>query len=127
MPRTAGAPPASGDVAGEASARPDLSVLKRYFTEAQQLTQAARTHSLTAIDYYDSDQFTREYLQALEERSQPPITLNRIKPAINGIIGITEKSRSDPRCRPRATKWSDAWSVRRCTRWAGTPSSSQRI
>jgi len=80
---------------------PDLAKLKRYFTESEQLTQEARRNSLAAIDYYDSDQFTREELVKLQERGQPAIVINRIKPAINGIIGVTEKGRSDPRAWPR--------------------------
>jgi hypothetical protein len=40
-------------------------------------------------------------LHKLAQRSQPPIVINRIKPAINGIIGVTEKGRSDPRAWPR--------------------------
>jgi len=79
----------------------DLMRLKRYFTEHEQLTYAARRNSLTALDYYDSDQFTREELAKLRERGQPPIVVNRIKPAINGIIGVSEKGTSDPKCWPR--------------------------
>ena len=80
---------------------PDLPTLRRYFTESEQLTQAARRNSLQAIDYYDSDQFTAQEKAKLAERNQPAIVINRIKPAINGIIGVTEKGRSDPRCWPR--------------------------
>jgi hypothetical protein len=80
---------------------PDLARLKRYFTESEQLTQEARRNSLRALDYYDSDQFTREELLRLHERGQPAIVINRIKPAINGIIGVTERGRSDPRAWPR--------------------------
>jgi hypothetical protein len=80
---------------------PDLNRLKRYFTEHEQLTYEARRNSLTAIDYYDSDQFTREELAELHARGQPAIVINRIKPAINGIIGVTERGRSDPKAWPR--------------------------
>ncbi|MGI8839963.1 MAG: hypothetical protein ACR2F8_04130 [Caulobacteraceae bacterium] len=80
---------------------PDLARLKRYFTEARDLTVDARGNSLIAIDYYDSDQYTGAELAKLAARNQPPIVINRVKPAINGIIGITEKGRSDPRAWPR--------------------------
>jgi hypothetical protein len=80
---------------------PDLARFKRYFLEHEQLTQASRKNSLVAIDYYDSDQFTREELKILDDRGQPAIVINRIKPAINGIIGVTEKGQSDPRALPR--------------------------
>lgn len=75
--------------------------LKRYFTEAETLTYQARKNSLAAQDYYDSDQYTREELVKLHERGQPAIVINRIKPAINGIIGVVEKGQSNPRAWPR--------------------------
>lgn len=92
--------PREDDVA-RANGSPSLAKLKRYFTEARDLTQQSRTNALQAIDYYDSDQFTSADLAKLHSRHQPPIVINRVKPAINGIIGVTEKGRSDPRCWPR--------------------------
>ena len=108
IPPSAGASPTRSTDAGETPALPDLTTLKRYFTEAESLTQAARANSLRAIDFYDSDQLTATELKALDDRGQPAIVTNRIKPAINGIIGVTEKGRSDPRCRPRAPGDDDA-------------------
>ena len=80
-------PVASGDDFGNSATEstPDLAKLKRYFTESEQLTQEARKNSLSAQDYYDSDQFTRQELNALNERAQPAIVINRIKPAISSI------------------------------------------
>jgi hypothetical protein len=63
---------------------PDLAKLKRYFTEARQLTEVARTKSLQAIDYYDTDQLTPYEIEALRKRRQPTIAINRISPAIGG-------------------------------------------
>lgn len=80
---------------------PDLARLKRFFTEARDLTAEARAASLNAIDYYDTDQFTRADMAKLSARNQPAITINRIKPAINGIVGVAERGRSDPRAWPR--------------------------
>ena len=79
----------------------DLPKLKRYFDQARDLTYDARNNSLVAQDYYDSIQFTGPQLKVLAERNQPPLVINRIKPAINSLIGITEKGRSDPKCWPR--------------------------
>ena len=79
----------------------DLATMKRYFMEARDLTAVARTESLEAIDYYDTDQYTKEELEKLARRHQPTIVINRLKVAINGIIGVTEKGRSDPRAWPR--------------------------
>jgi hypothetical protein len=106
-------PDASGGLTGSpsesaATELPDLMRLKRYFTEHEQLTYEARRNSLTAIDYYDTDQFTREELAKLRERGQPAIVINRIKPAINGIIGVSEKGQSDPKAWPRNPQDADA-------------------
>ncbi|MGI9170758.1 MAG: hypothetical protein ACR2FH_11405 [Caulobacteraceae bacterium] len=86
----------------------DLAKLKRYFTESRDLTVDARTNALLAIDYYDGDQYTAGELRKLAARNQPPIVINRIKPAVNGIIGITEKGASNPRAWPRGPADADA-------------------
>lgn len=93
----------------ESAASPaDLSRLKRYFTEAEHLTADARAKSLQCIDYYDSDQYTRAELAKLAERGQPAIVINRIKPAINGMVGVIERSRTDPRAWPRNPQDADS-------------------
>jgi hypothetical protein len=80
---------------------PDLARLKRYFSEHEQLTADSRGHSLQASDYYDGDQYTPQDRREMAERGQPAIVINRIKAAINGIIGVAERGRSDPKCWPR--------------------------
>lgn len=80
---------------------PDLARMKRLFSEARDLTQVARSESVEDIDYYDSKQWSAAELQALRERHQPDIVINRIKPAINGIIGVTVKAKSQARAFPR--------------------------
>jgi hypothetical protein len=79
----------------------DLEKLKKYFSEAAYKTKDAREASLVALDFYDSDQYDAKELRALVKRHQPPVVINRIKPAINGIIGVVERGRSDPRAWPR--------------------------
>lgn len=39
--------------------------------------------------------------EMLRQRGQPQIYTNRIRPAINGILGVLESSRSDPQAYPR--------------------------
>jgi hypothetical protein len=98
----------SADIGLDQTQPADLAKLKRYFAEARDLTFVARTNSLLAQDYYDSDQFTPDQKKILEDRRQPPVIVNRIKPAINGILGVTERSRSDPRAWPRQPLETDA-------------------
>ena len=97
-------PSAEGARAGTAS----LDKLKRYFAESAYKTKEARQNSLTCLDYYDSDQFTSAERKVLADRKQPDITINRIKPAVNGIIGVVERGRSDPKAWPRNPGQEDA-------------------
>lgn len=83
---------------------PDLARMKRLFSEARDLTQVARSESVEDIDYYDSKQWSPHELQALRDRRQPDIVINRIKPAVNGIIGVTVKAKSQARAFPRTPK-----------------------
>lgn len=54
-----------------------------------------------ARHYYHNDQWTREELLELKKRKQAPITWNRISRKINGIVGLVERTRQDPRAAPR--------------------------
>lgn len=54
--------------------------------------------------YYHGIQYTGEQLAVLRRRHQPPLTWNRINRKINGIIGLVERMRSDPKALPRALK-----------------------
>jgi hypothetical protein len=102
--------PAESGAKGEpdSTGSADLEKLKRYFAEAAFKTLDARQRSLAAIDYYDSDQYTPEELAALRKRKQPPIVVNRIKPAVNGILGVTERGRTEPRAWPREPDKTDS-------------------
>jgi hypothetical protein len=80
---------------------PDLSRLVRMVTESQSLTADARTQSLTDIDYYDGHQWTAAEKAELAKRGQPDIVINRTRAAVNGILGVTEQGKSEPRAFPR--------------------------
>jgi len=75
------------DAGSAAIEAPDLAKLKRYFAEARDLTEVARTNALLAIDYYDSEQIAPTERAELLRRRQPPIVVNRVKPAIQPIGG----------------------------------------
>lgn len=78
-----------------------LARLKRMFSDYQSLTNTARSESAMDVDYYDSKQWSAQELTALARRGQPDLVINRIKPAINGILGVVERGKSDPRAWPR--------------------------
>jgi len=64
-------------------------------------TQERRKKSELNFKYYDGDQFTSDELSKLEERGQPDVVINRFRVAINGILGVVSRSRTDPRAYPR--------------------------
>jgi hypothetical protein len=89
----------------------DVERLKRMFSESQDLTQEARSESQTDIDYYDSKQWSDDEKRALADRKQPPIVINRIKPLVNGIIGVIQRGKSEPRAFPRTPTDEDSSDV----------------
>ena len=46
---------------------------------------------------YHGDMWTSEQLRVLRERRQPPQTWNRIARKVNGIVGLLERMRGDPK------------------------------
>lgn len=51
-------------------------------------------------DYYDGNQLSPETVEKLQERGQPPLITNLIKPTVDTVLGMEAKSRSDWRVRP---------------------------
>jgi len=61
------------------------------------LAEQARKETQIDVDYYHSQQWTATEKSILNDRKQPAITFNRIKPAVNGIIGVIERGKTDPK------------------------------
>lgn len=55
----------------------------------------------TARHYYHGDQYTAAELKALKARKQPIVTTPRLTKKINGIVGLLERLRQDPKAYPR--------------------------
>ena len=51
--------------------------------------------------YRHGVQWTSEQVKALNDRKQPVVTYNRIGRKIDGIVGLTERLRQDPKAYPR--------------------------
>lgn len=82
----------------------DVAALKKQFSEWQSLTQDGRQENLIEIDYYDGKQLTSGEKLTLSKRGQPDIVINRIRPAVNGVLGVVERGKSEPRAFPRTPK-----------------------
>jgi hypothetical protein len=54
--------------------------------------------------YYHGAQWSAEDIRTLRARRQPIITFNRINRKINGIVGLVERVRQDPKAYPRTPK-----------------------
>lgn len=79
----------------------DLHRLKKLYNEAREDTRESRQEADLAFDYYDNKQWTSAQIRALRKRKQPEIWINRIAPAVNGILGVLEQGQGDPRAFPR--------------------------
>lgn len=87
--------------ATDTSTTPDLAQLKKMLDDHRTATADARSHSVVDIDYYDTKQWTPAERRALKKRKQADLTDNCIKPAINGILGVTQRGKSVPTAYPR--------------------------
>jgi len=71
-------------------------------------TEDARELSQKCRDYYDHKQWTPQEAQRLRQRKQAPIVVNRIKPKVEGMVGLYELRKSDPKAFPRTRKHEEA-------------------
>lgn len=83
------------------SYKPELATLKRMFEDARDQTYDARKDALIDQDYYDGYQWTAEERATLRKRLQPDLVFNRVRPAINGTLGVIKQGATDPRAYPR--------------------------
>jgi hypothetical protein len=77
-----------------------LDTYKRLFQEARDLTQTAREYAKRHRRYYDG-KIDEKLQKALRRKRQPDFTINRIRPGIEGMVGVVERGKSDPRAWPR--------------------------
>lgn len=82
-------------------AKGKLSQYKRWFEEARDLLADARREAETDRDYFDGKQWTPEEKAALQRRKQPAQTYNLVKVAVNGMVGVVERTQTDPKAWPR--------------------------
>lgn len=89
----------------------NLERLKRLYRESKDATNEARQDAEESQDYYDNKQLSPAQIKALRARKQPEIWINRIAPAVNGILGVLEGGQGDPRAFPRTNEDNDAAEV----------------
>jgi len=67
-------------------------------------TDFGRRLSQQSRDYFDGRQWTANEERKLRARRQAPIVVNRIKPKVEGLVGLYELRKSDPKAYPRTKK-----------------------
>lgn len=78
---------------------PELPIekLREMAETAAVLTSEARTASERDRDYYSGHQWTAAELAELKRRKQPVVTINRVQRKVDAMVGIEQRSRTDPR------------------------------
>ena len=101
-PTQAQTPLPDDDYAGDAPSPEDdgaldVTELRKQFTDYVTIKQTEIREARTALRYYHGDQWTKEQLDTLQARGQPAITFNRVGRKIDGLVGVLEKLRGDPK------------------------------
>lgn len=78
-----------------------LDKLVQYFEEFDLEMYEGRRESERCRDYHDHKQWTEEEARVLRARKQPVITVNRIKPKVDFMLGLERQQRTDPKAFPR--------------------------
>lgn len=78
-----------------------------WFEASEESTEDSRRRSQKARDYVDNKQWTADEIAILEDRGQPALAFNFIKPKVNFLTGFEAQSRSDPKAFPRNTGHDD--------------------
>jgi hypothetical protein len=74
-------------------------------------TEEARRLSERDRDYKDHKQWTQEEASKIESRGQAAITVNRVKPKVEGLKGLLIQRKTDPKAWPRTPKHEKAAEV----------------
>lgn len=89
-------------------APPDLEKYKRMFDDSREGMEDTRKMSEACRDYFDGKQLTAQQRRILRLRKQPDVVINRVRRAVEGILGVVEQGKSDPRAYMRNPSQSPA-------------------
>jgi hypothetical protein len=86
----------------------ELETLVRWYEEAEQASTHSRQEAERDRDYRNGNQWTHAEVETLRKRKQPVITIDRIGPKIDFLLGLEQQQRNDPRAYARTPKEEDA-------------------
>jgi hypothetical protein len=75
--------------------------LLQMFTAWQSAKPEEINEAFRATQYYHGKQWTAEEIKVLQDRSQPITTYNKIRKAVEGLVGVVEDMQGDPQALPR--------------------------
>lgn len=78
-----------------------LSRLKRQYSDYVGSKRAEIDEQKESSRYYHAAHWTANETKTLNERGQPVVTYNRIARKIDGVVGLIERLRQDPKAYPR--------------------------
>lgn len=79
----------------------DHSMLIEWVNEADDATQTSRDWSEKCRNYYDSRQWSEAEARALAKRKQAATVINRIKPKMDGLMGMERANKTTAKAYPR--------------------------
>lgn len=82
----------------------DLVQLRKQFTDYATVKMNEIDEVRRSNRYYHGQQWSDEQLKVLKARGQPEITFNRTARKINGVVGVVQKLRNDPKAFPRSAR-----------------------
>src|SRR4030095_7979981 len=78
-----------------------LSKLKKAYQDYLFSKRSEIDEQIQSRRYYHGSQYTEEQVRTLNARKQPILTDNRIQRKIDGVTGLIERLRQDPKAYPR--------------------------
>lgn len=88
----------------KSSEQDKLEAVKQQVLDFINATSDARVLSEKCRDYKDNKQWTEEERAKLSKRKQAAIVINRVKPKVEGLLGLVSMRTSDPKAFPRTKK-----------------------
>lgn len=85
----------------------DLATLVQWYEAAEQATADSRAESERDRDYRNGVQWTASEVATLTKRKQPVVTIDRIGPKIDFMLGLEQSQRNDPKAYPRTPNEED--------------------
>lgn len=94
----------SGSTTADADEGYSASDLRRKYTDFLQSKDAELQEQRLHRHYYHLDQLTKDQLTTLQLRGQPATIRDKISRKIDGIVGLLERMKQDPKAYPRTPK-----------------------